>query len=102
MADVTHFIEWDPGVKRVPRVCGDGAGAASHGKFRNSVSRLNGFGDRVRRYADSGLSGPPIHRGAVRLSAASTIATSASAVSCRIKPYQLPTAPDCAGRATRT
>lgn len=26
MADVTHFVEWDPGVKRVLRVAGDGAG----------------------------------------------------------------------------
>ena len=30
MADVTHFVEWDPGVKRVVRVAGggDGVGAA--------------------------------------------------------------------------
>ena len=30
MADVTHFVEWDPGVKRVLRVAGDrtGVGAA--------------------------------------------------------------------------
>ena len=27
MADVTHFVEWDPGVKRVLRVAGDADGA---------------------------------------------------------------------------
>ena len=29
MADVTHFVEWDPGVKRVRRVSGDGAGVGT-------------------------------------------------------------------------
>lgn len=29
MADVTHFVEWDPGVKRVLRVAGDGAGVGA-------------------------------------------------------------------------
>ena len=29
MADVTHFAEWDPGVKRVRRVSGDGASVGS-------------------------------------------------------------------------
>ena len=29
MADVTHFAEWDPGVKRVRRVAGDGIGAGT-------------------------------------------------------------------------
>jgi len=29
MADVTHFVEWDPGVKRVRRVTGDGAGVGA-------------------------------------------------------------------------
>ena len=26
MADVTHFVDWDPGVKRVLHVAGEGAG----------------------------------------------------------------------------
>ncbi len=29
MADVTHFVEWDPGVKRAVRVAGDGAGVGT-------------------------------------------------------------------------
>jgi hypothetical protein len=29
MADVTHFVEWDPGVKRVRRVGGGGAGVGA-------------------------------------------------------------------------
>ncbi len=29
MADVTHFVEWDPGVKRVLRVAGEGAGVGA-------------------------------------------------------------------------
>lgn len=29
MADVTRFVEWDPGVKRVRRVAGDGAGVGT-------------------------------------------------------------------------
>ncbi len=29
MADVTHFVEWDPGVKRVLRVAGDGTGVGA-------------------------------------------------------------------------
>lgn len=29
MADVTHFAEWDPGVKRVVRVAGAGAGVGA-------------------------------------------------------------------------
>jgi hypothetical protein len=29
MADVNHFVLWDPGVKRVRRVAGDGAGVGS-------------------------------------------------------------------------
>lgn len=29
MADVTHFAEWDPGVKRVVRVTGDGPGVGA-------------------------------------------------------------------------
>jgi hypothetical protein len=29
MADVTHFVEWDPGVKRARLVTGDGAGVGA-------------------------------------------------------------------------
>lgn len=29
MADVSHFVEWDPGVKSVLRVAGDGAGVGA-------------------------------------------------------------------------
>jgi len=29
MADVTHFVQWDPGVKRVLRVAGDGDGVGA-------------------------------------------------------------------------
>jgi len=29
MADVTRFVEWDPGVKRAVRVAGDGAGVGT-------------------------------------------------------------------------
>ena len=29
MADVTHFVEWDPGVTRVLRVAGDGPGVGA-------------------------------------------------------------------------
>ena len=29
MADVTHFAEWDPGVKRVVRVAGGGPGVGA-------------------------------------------------------------------------
>jgi hypothetical protein len=29
MADVTHFVDWDPGVKRVLRVAGHGAGVGA-------------------------------------------------------------------------
>ena len=29
MADVSHFVEWDPGIKRVSRVAGDGPGVGA-------------------------------------------------------------------------
>ena len=50
MADVTHFVEWDPGVKRVRRVVGDGAGVGVAYELTVQAGRTTVMRYEVKEY----------------------------------------------------